>query len=216
MTTTRRLILALAIVAPAAGRASAQSLLSNRSIHDELKVTPEQAAKLDALDRNLVAESRERARKLQELPPDERRKAMQENLKASQVNFRQTWEERHRKLAEFLSPEQIKRFDQISVQRAGFAAFTMLPHVRDRMKFTEDQVATLLEVQEELAQMAAPRAALQQKILQDPEGMRKKSDEATKAATAKIVAVMTDEQKKTWADLTGPPFQIKYERPPAP
>lgn len=209
MTTARSLILALAIVAPAAGRASAQGIFTNQSVRDELKVTPEQARRLDALNQEMLAKTRENAAKLRGLSVEER-------IKAGQANFRQMWEENHRKLAEFLSPEQIKRFDQITVQNAGFAAFTMLPHVRDRLKFTEDQVAKLLEVQEELAQMAAPRTALQQKILQDPEGMRKKSDEATKAATAKVVAVMTDEQKKTWADLTGPPFQMKHERPPTP
>jgi hypothetical protein len=209
-------LLALALLVPVAGRASAQSLISNRSVHDELKVTPEQARKLDSLDQSLQAESRRRARELQALSPEERRKTLEERRKNSQSGFGQTWGDMHRKLAEILSPEQVKRFDQITVQQAGFAAFRYHPSVRDRLKLTEDQVAKLLEVEGELAQMGASRAVIQQKALEDPEGMRKKSDEATKQAIAKVVAIMTDEQKKTWADLTGPPFQVKRERPPVP
>jgi hypothetical protein len=91
-----------------------------------------------------------------------------------------------------------------------------MPHVRERLKLTEDQVAKYLAVQEELLQMAPSRTVVQQKALGDPEGMRKKSDEAVKAAIAKVVAIMTDEQKTTWADLAGPPFRVKFERPPAP
>jgi hypothetical protein len=209
MTMTRGLALALVMVALTAGRASSQGIFTNQSVRDELKVTPEQAAKLDALDKELRAASREKALKARDLPYEERVKKMQ-------GEFRQTWDNIHKRLAEFLSPEQVKRFDQISVQNAGFAAFTMFPHVRDRLGFTEDQVAKLLEVQEELTRMAGPRSALQQRVMEDPEGMRKKSEEATKAAIAKVIAVMTDEQKKTWADLTGPPFRMKVERAPIP
>ncbi len=216
MTTLHKLVLALVMVAPAAGRASAQSLLSNRSVHDELKVTAEQARKLDALDREMMAETRERARKLRELSPEERRKALEERRKIAQENAGQMWGDMHRKIAEILSPEQIKRYDQITVQQIGFAAFRHVPLVRERLKLTEDQVAKLLEVEGELAQMAASRTVIQQKVLEDPEGMKKKSDEANKQAIAKVVAIMTDEQKKTWADLTGAPFQVKRERPPAP
>lgn len=209
MTTLRRWLLALAMVAPAAGQASAQSLLTNRSIHAELKVTDEQARKLDALDQELQAESRERARKLRDLPVEERRKKAQEGS-------RQRGDELRRKMAEILGPEQVKRFNQIATQNAGFAAFTILPEVRERLKFTEDQAAKIEEIGDDLSRMGGPQSALRKKFLDDPQGMRKKSDEATKAAVAKVIALMTDEQKKAWADLTGPPFQVKREPIPAP
>ena len=156
----------------------------------------------------MQAESRERTLKLRGLAPEERRKQAKESSG-------KTWERMHQKMAEILKPDQIKRFDQIAVQNSGFFAFQM-PHVRERLKLTEDQVAKYLAVQEELLQMAPSRAVIQQQALADPEGMRKKADEAAKAAIAKVVATLTDEQKATWADLTGPPFRVKFERPSAP
>jgi hypothetical protein len=209
MARSRCWLLALAILAPAAGRASAQSLLTNRSIHDELKLTPEQSRKLDALDERWRAESRERTRKLLGLPVEERRKKAQEGA-------RERMDDLHRKMGEILSPAHAKRYDQILVQNAGFAAFTFIPSVRERLKFTEGQEARLREIQEDLNRQAGPRSALMEKYREDPEGMRKKSDEATAAAIAKVIALMTDEQKKTWADLTGPPFKIRREPIPAP
>jgi hypothetical protein len=210
MTTKHTLVLALAMIAPAAGRSAAQvALLMNRSVREELKVFPEQATKLDPLVRELMAMAGAASKKIRELPAEER-------PKASRESFPRLWADSRRKMAEALEPDQINRFDQIVVQSHGFGAFTTLPHVRERLKLTEDQVAKVLEAQEALDRAAGPRSTLQRRFLDDPEGMRKKWEEASKQATAKVVDAMTDEQKKTWADLNGPPFRIEYEPVPRP
>ncbi len=215
MSTLRKWLFALTMVAPAAGQASAQGLLSNRSIHDELKVTPEQAAKLDALAREFQAESRDRARKLAGLPIEERRKAIEERRKTAQETFRRTWEDQLTKLSATLSPAQVKRFEQISVQNAGLLAFQMSPF-RDRLKLTGEQAAKIQEIQDDLARLGGPQAAIQKRFQDDPAGAQRRLEEDSKAAVAKAVALLTDEQKQTWADLTGPPFRLKREPIPAP
>ena len=42
----------------------------------------------------------------------------------------------------------------------------------------------------------------------------KKIADLRKQATEKAVAVLTDEQKKSWKDLIGEPFEVKFEPPP--
>ena len=176
---------------------------------------PEQARALDALAREIQAESRERARKLSELPIEERRKAIEEAYKTSQETFPRMWEDQQKKLSSILSPRPGQGFEQISIQNVGLMAFQMSPF-RDRLKLTDEQAAKIGEIRDDLARMGGPTAAVQKRFQDDPVGERKRMEEATKAAIAKVVALLNDEQKKTWADMTGPPFQIKFERPPAP
>src|SRR4051794_29310655 len=52
-------------------------LLSNKSVQQELKVSDEQASKLDALAVDLRTKQREQFQKLQDVPQDERRAKMQ-------------------------------------------------------------------------------------------------------------------------------------------
>ena len=49
---------------------------------------------------------------------------------------------------------------QIMIQNAGFPVFTFMPEVRERLKFTEDQRAKIVEIQEDLNRQAGPRSAL--------------------------------------------------------
>ncbi len=210
MAMLRKWLLAFAMVAPAAGRASAQmALIMNQSVRDEIKVTAEQAAKLGPLVGEWSKKVGAESAKLRGLPAEER------GEKSREV-FRGSWDEMHRQLAGVLKPEQIRRFDQIVVQNLGFTSFEFVPPVRERLKFTEDQAAKIREIREEGERLLGPRSSIQVRALNDPEAMRKKLDEVTKGTIAKVVAIMTDEQKKVWADLTGPPFRVTYEPVPMP
>jgi hypothetical protein len=210
MTRFRTLGLALVMLAPAVKGASAQpAFLINRGVQDEIKVTAEQAMKLKSIAGDLMKTVGADSAKLRGLPAEER------SEKSREV-FRRSWDEMHGRLAEVLKPEQIRRLDRIIVQNLGFTSFEVIPLVRERLKFTEGQEAKIREIREEGQRMLGPQSSIQGRAMNDPEGMRRKLDEVTKGAITKVVAVMTDEQKKTWADLTGPPFQVKFERPPAP
>lgn len=50
-----------------------------------------------------------------------------------------------------------------------------------------------------------------QGLQSDREGGMKKMVELRKQATEKAVGVLTDEQKKTWKEMTGEPFEVVYE-----
>ena len=48
----------------------------------------------------------------------------------------------------------------------------------------------------------------------DPEGTRAKIAEHRKATLAKIEGKLTDEQKASWKEMLGAPFEIKFEGRP--
>ena len=47
----------------------------------------------------------------------------------------------------------------------------------------------------------------------DADAAMKKRAEITKATTEKATALLTDDQKKAWKDLTGDPFEWPPRRP---
>jgi Spy/CpxP family protein refolding chaperone len=178
-------------------------LLSNKGVQQELKVTDAQAEKLDALAQELGQKQREEFGKLQDVPQDERREKMQELSRS--IN-----EEMHKSLNGILKSEQTKRFGQIQLQQAGVYAFTT-PRVEKELELTADQKSKIRLINEDLAESTreafrggqSDRAAAMQKITQ----LRKEGME-------KATALLTDDQKKSWKDLTGEPFEVKFERRP--
>src|SRR5262249_19000190 len=96
----------------------------------------------------------------------------------------------------------------ISLQQRGVQAF-MDSEVEKKLKLTGEQKDKLKTIQEdatkemrEIFQNAgADRAAAMEKI----RTLRKESLD-------KASGVLTDEQKKTWKDMTGEPFEVRFER----
>jgi hypothetical protein len=121
--------------------------------------------------------------------------------------------------------DQKKRMKQIEVQRMGFAAFAN-EDVAKAMKFTDDQKAKLKTLGEE---MTKARGDLQKEYgIGGGGGGRpmidaEKMAEFTKKATAMTADTMekakkelTDDQKKAWAELTGPAFDLTKLQPARP
>ena len=185
------------------GMGGGPMLLSNKGVQQELKVTDAQAEKLDTLAQELGQKQREEFGKLQDVPQDERREKMQELSRS--IN-----EEMQKSLNGILKSEQTKRFQQIQLQQAGVNAFST-PRVEKELELTADQKSKIRLINEDLAESTreafrggqSDRAAAMQKITQ----LRKEGLE-------KATALLTDDQKKSWKDLTGEPFEVKFERRP--
>jgi Spy/CpxP family protein refolding chaperone len=215
MRTIGKLALAVGVLALTATSAHAQGggggfgmfggtrLLTNKSVQKELKVTDEQAQKLDAFAEEMGNKAREQGEKIRELPEDERPAKFREWIATFTAEVRKG-------AGEILKPEQTKRLDQIQVQQMGANSFGMLPRVQEALKLTDEQKAKVKEITDELNQ--ARRDAFQD-FQSDREGTMKKVAELSKQATDKAVAVLTDDQKKSWKELTGEPFEVKFEPP---
>jgi len=174
-------------------------LLSNKSVQKELKVTDEQAEKLNAFAREMMEKQREEFQANRDLSQEERRE---------RARTRAT--ELVKGMGGILKPEQVKRFEQIQLQQSGVGAFSS-PRVQEGLKLTDDQQSKLREINEESTQ--AMRDAFQDSQ-SDREGAMKKFAELRKQATEKAVGVLTAEQKKTWKEMAGEPFEVVYEPRP--
>ena len=108
---------------------------------------------------------------------------------------------------EFLKPEQLARLKQISYQQRGATAFAD-PEVAKKLNLTDTQKSEIHEiVQESMSQMAE----LRQQFQGDREGAMKKMAEIRKETLGKASAKLNDEQQKTWKELIGAPFEVRFQ-----
>ncbi|MFO0949907.1 MAG: hypothetical protein U0835_01900 [Isosphaeraceae bacterium] len=176
-------------------------LLVNKSVQEELKVTDEQAGKLDTLSQDIRSKMQEA---MQDVPQEERFQKMAE------INRTVVQPAIDKGLAEILKPEQVKRFHQIQIQAAGLQAFSQ-PKVVEALKITDEQKAKVQEIAEETQ---ASMREIFQSAQDDREGAMKKIQELRKSSFEKAAGLLSDDQKKAWKDLIGSPFEVKFERRP--
>jgi Spy/CpxP family protein refolding chaperone len=214
MTTVRATLLGLSLVALVAGPAAAQGrgrgfggmgsysgLLANESVQKELKLDDKQIEKAKELDEKISAERQEKFQGLQDLEGQERFTKMQEIGRELNASALKT-------AGEFLKPEQITRLKQIANQVRGAGSFAD-PEVAKKLNLTDSQKTDIQEIQRESMQEVR---SIFQDAGDDREAAMKKVTELHKQTLAKSVAKLNDEQQKTWKELLGAPFEIKYEQ----
>jgi hypothetical protein len=178
-------------------------LLGNPSVQKELKLSDEQTTKAGELSQKVMEESREKYQGLQDLSQEERREKMQAITK--EVN-----ETTLKAAGEFLKPEQIARLKQVSLQTRGAMAFSD-PEVAKKLNLTDSQKG---DIQTIVRDSMEQRTKIREETQDDPEAMMKKMTELNKETMEKAAGKLNDEQQKSWKELIGAPFEIKYERRP--
>ena len=113
-------------------------------------------------------------------------------------------------VGEFLKPEQITRLKQISYQQRGAQAFTD-PEVAKKLNLTDAQKTEIQTIRQE--SMQEMREHLPGRLRTTARRAMKKMAELRKETLAKVDAKLNDEQQKTWKELLGAPFEVKYEQP---
>jgi hypothetical protein len=175
-------------------------LLNNKSVHEELKVTEDQASKLQTLATEMREKAQADRQGLKDLSQDEQRQKRRELNETHHAALMKG-------LGEILKPEQVKRFEQIHLQTAGLAALAT-PSVEKKLGLTDDQKAKLRTIQED---SVTGMRQIFQDAGQDREAATKKLTELRKENNEKALAVLTDSQKAMWKEMTGAPFQVKFE-----
>ncbi len=106
-----------------------------------------------------------------------------------------------------LKPEQAKRLKQIEVQSAGLAAFSK-EDVQAALKLTDAQKTTVKGAVDDMQKDV-------QDLMKDAQGDREKMTAAFKKiqdlrtdAVEQVVKGLSEDQKKTWKDLTGDKFEV--------
>jgi len=173
-------------------------LLGNKSVQKELKLEDAQAEKLTKTLADINAKAFE---KLQDIPQDERRE------KGAEV-FRAANEEAKATAKSELKADQLTRLEQIIRQQQGLQAFAA-PETAEKLQLTADQKSKVRELNQEIGEKAQElRSGSQEDRI---EGMRKLQT-LRKEALEKAVSSLSDDQKKTWKELTGEPFEVQFER----
>ncbi len=178
-------------------------LLSNKGVQEELKASDEQVKKLDTLAEETRSKNRENMAKLKDATKEERREKMQ--ALGAETNA-----EINKSLADILKPEQVKRFHQIQLQASGMNAFST-PRVQKALKLTDDQKTKIREITEDTQRET--REAFTS-AGDDRQAAMTKITELRKDAMTKVNALLTDDQKSSWKELTGDPYEVKFERRP--
>lgn len=182
-------------------------LLSNKGVQEELKASDEQASKLNALAEEQRTKGQEFRQTLQDLSQEERQAKMQEFQRTTMAEIQKS-------LATILKPDQLKRFNQISTQTAGVQAFAT-PRVQEALKLTDDQKTKVREISQELMQSQRELfQGLQNASQEERQEAMKKMTEMRKSALEKALAALTADQRTAWKDLTGEPYEVKFEPRP--
>jgi Spy/CpxP family protein refolding chaperone len=176
-------------------------LLTNKSVQEELKLDKAQEEKLTAAFEKFREDNKDDFAKLRD------RNTSREDREAV---MKKVGEGSKKIAADVLKPEQMKRLKQIQVQQEGVRAFAN-PEVEKDLKLTDKQKDELKTIAEDLQKQ-------QREIFQNAGGnreeARKKMTDLRKEKMDAALKVLTDEQKKTYKELTGAHFEIKFERRP--
>jgi hypothetical protein len=207
-----RTALSLGLVALIAAPAAAQGrggfgrgggnfsmLLGNASVQKELKLDDKQVEKAKELSDKVAAELRDKTEGLQGQERNEKMREILPEINASTI----------KSAGEFLKPEQVTRLKQIRHQAMGAMAFSD-PEVARKLNLTDGQKKEI----EEIGQAAREKMPSREDFQSDREAAMKKMQEVNKETLSQITAKLNDEQQKTWKDMTGEPFEIKYEPRP--
>jgi Spy/CpxP family protein refolding chaperone len=175
-------------------------LLQNTGVQKELKLTDEQIQKIKDVAQKIQEKHKDDFAALAKIDQQERREKFQEL-------FKTIGEETEKGLADVLKPEQSKRLKQISLQQRGSQAFNE-EDVQKTLKLTDDQKDKIKTLNEDAGKEM-------REIFQNAQGNFREAGEKAgalrKETMEKVMALLTDEQKKAWKDMTGEPFEVRFE-----
>lgn len=161
------------------------------SVREELKLSQQQR---DDIDKLLVDWSRRETENVgsrASKTAEEQRAIFGDSRQDAQA----TWE----KIQALLTPEQLKRFDQLALQRKGFRIFVVVPR----------EVSSQLDID------PAQRAKWRDIYLEWENRYGRlpvRNTEGWETLMGRFLAVLTDEQQTQWKELTGEPFGFREPR----
>jgi delta 1-pyrroline-5-carboxylate dehydrogenase len=173
------------------------NLIANPAVQKELKMDEaqvEKATKLSTETREKMMSLREQ---LQDVPQEERMAKQQELAKPINDAAMKT-------VAEFLKPEQLTRLHQIELQQRGVQALVD-PAVAKKLSITSEQETKVKSI---MTDMQSEMREIMEASRDDRQAGMQKQQALRKETLTKVMALMTDDQKKTWKDMTGEPFTV--------
>lgn len=185
------------------GGGSLVMLLSREDVRTEIELMPDQVEGLRKMG--------ERMR--QERPDFDFRSATDEERSAFMAKLQAQQAERaadaKAQLEELLLPKQFERLEQIALQTQGAMAL-MNPEVAEKLgigkEVTEAMAKDVTASQEEGRELL--QTMMRERNREAGGSMREKMEEMRKALENKLVAHLSDEQKKKFDEMKGEPFEL--------
>jgi Spy/CpxP family protein refolding chaperone len=206
-----RILLAVAVVCLIAAPARAQRggfgggggpfILMAPNVQKALNLTDDQTGKVQQTVQDIFGSHRDEMMGLRDLPQDERAKKMREISKTMNDEA---------KKALSLTADQSKRFDQIILQARGLDALAD-PEIQGKLSLTDEQKSKINSITTDSREKMRD---LFQNAGDDRQAAMQKMAELRKESMNQALAALTDDQKKTWKDITGEPVEINMPRPP--
>lgn len=178
------------------------SLLMNKGVQEELKVTDEQKEKMAEKARGMFGKYQEVFGKLKDVPAEERQEKVQKLMK--EINDAATKE-----MGEILKPEQMKRLKQIERQQNVANTISTDEDVINELKANEDLRNKMKSINDESTKEIAQ--LFQQFNKDNPRETQEKVSAARKEANERAVKALSDDQQKKWKELIGDAFEVKLE-----
>ena len=161
-------------------------LLRQKSVREELKLTDDEARKIDDFTH------RQHRKALQ---ADKRDKAERERA------YEQLRQENERFLDQTLEPQERKRLQEITLQMAGLLWVTN-PDIASKLNLTDEQ-----KQRAKLLQREARREAEELIHTHTGSARQEKFRELRETSRKRLMELLTDDQEVIWKQLTGAPFR---------
>jgi 2'-5' RNA ligase len=182
-----------------------EQMLKNENVQKDLKLEADQVTKATDALKKVAEDNKELAAKLRDrnLSREERAEVTK---KLNELNVAA--------LKDIIKPEQSARLKQIQLniqmQFRGVAVFSD-PAVSEALKLTDDQ-------KDDLKKIGADVQNEVQTLFQGGFGEEtfKKMQIIQKEGVEKVAKMMTKDQKKTWDEMVGKPFEMNFQLPRPP
>ena len=184
---------------------TAGMLLRADEVQKEIELLDDQKAKLKAFSDELRAEMEKQRDQYRDLSPEERMAKFNEARKEYGAKVTA-------KVNEILLPHQVDRVKELAVQRLGLMALGD-PDVQEKLKISEDQKEKMKAVRESISntmrEMFAGMRDLDEEARRKKFGeIREKMDKIRSETEAKVLDILTSEQKGGLEKMKGKKFDF--------
>ncbi len=180
-------------------------MMSSQPVQQELKLSDEQAKKINAIATQMRQDAMEIISGLQDLTPEER----EEELPNVMEMVSDSAKELQTQVDEILDEQQTARMNELSLQRRGIDALDD-ERVIEALKVTDDQKKQLADIRD--AAGAKQEDIIKEGLGGDRDEMREKIQALQKETGDKALAVLTTEQRDAFEKLKGAKFDFPRQR----
>ena len=187
-------------------------LLGMEKVRKEIKLDEDDAKKVADIASDARDEIRQEMRELiqdagnfREMDEDERKEFREKFTKMMNEINGDAWKE----ISKIVDKDQIKRLDQLAIQRQGASAF-LGKNLQKELEITKEQIKKMREKNTELQKEM--QEAIQEAVQdRDREAMNEARTEYREASQEAFMKILTDKQKKKYKELIGEEFEFPQQ-----